>query len=194
MTLQLEAPSAYFCFAPLWAKDVTFARRYLTNVMISTTGDEQRNSLLTTDRKRLAHSVRTGNIAETSYLRRYILKYRHLVWGVPVWVYEMELTTTVDPGATVLGLAETAYRGLSNGDKIIWVSGYSTYEEATIQTFTSTSITVTAGLTSQWRSGQKVYPMLSAELRVQEFPLQPQTPKHVDVTVEFTQSLRCEDA
>ena len=195
MTLQLVSPSAYFCFAPFWADKIGFSRRYQTVIMTSITGTaEQRSALLTKCRRGISYTVRTSTFTQQSYLRRYLKNYRHLVWGVPIWLYEMRLTATEGVGSTVLNVDSTDYIELANGDKIILVANHSTYEVATIESFTGTTITITSGLSSEWASGKKLYPMLNAELKATQFPITPLTPSHIDTEVNFSESLRCEDA
>jgi hypothetical protein len=105
----------------------------------------------------------------------------------------MELTAAVEIDDLTISVDSTAYRELSNGDKIILVTNYNTYEEATIGSFTTTSITVTSALTTAFAVGKKVYPMMTSELVGFKHKVKPKTPGYIVFDVEFIESLRYDD-
>jgi len=190
-TFTLSSPDAYFTHFPKWDESMHFRRTYRTNILKSITGKEQRNTLRTIPVKSLSFTVQPPSIAETSYMRRYLMKYLHQLWGVPVWPREMSLSSAAASGQAVLNIDETRWRGLSNNDPVIVINDYNTYDAGTISSFTNTQITLSGNLTNSYSSGKKVYPLMNVELASPK-DLSRLVPGYNKVAMEFIEPFRSE--
>jgi len=185
--VNLEQPSDYFVHPIYWANDVIFDRSFVNSISTSVTGREQRNILTTLVRRKISYSVITRNQEESYYLKGHLRLYLHLVWGVPLWIYDM--TLTANASSTTLNVNSTAYRELLVGQGVILVTNYKTYEVGTIDSFDATSITLSSGLSSTWIAGTKVYPVLRSEIgNAQEITV---PYKHLfGLSISFVESFR----
>lgn len=162
--MQLEQPTDYFVYPIFWGNGVVYRRSHVCSILTSVVGKEQRSVLNTLVRRELEYSVVTRSQTETYYLKSRLRLYMHLVWGVPLWFYDMQLTA--DASGTTLNVNETDYRELAEGQEVIIVTDYKTYEVGTIDTggIAATTITLASSLSSTWPNGTKVYPVLRCEI------------------------------
>jgi len=192
-TFTLSTPDVYFVHFPMWDKEVTFRRAYRTSILKTITGKEQRNSLRTIVLKSLSFEVIPSSIAEVNYMRRYLMAYLHSLWGVPVWPREMALSAAAASGQNILSITDTRYRGLANGNVVIVVDDYETYDVGTIDSFTNTQINLVANLANSYTTRHKVYPVLNAQLDSPQ-KLSRLIPGYSRVGMEFVEPLRSEEA
>lgn len=190
---QLVNPSCCCAFAPLWSEEVTFKRRYHTTFLDSEDGSEQRSGIVTKVLRAHSFTIQTKNQAETGYLRRRLTKYVNKVWDVPVWPYEMTLTSEATAGTNTLNVDTTANREIAtgSGEKVLLRSAYDTVGSGEIGSFTGTTITLTENLAATWPSGTKVYPLLRSVIGTAVDLTNP-TPEHSKVKVEFIETFRSE--
>lgn len=188
--MALEVPSVYLIFEPYWNPGVKYKRTYLTNILTSMTGKEQRSGLKTIPVHALDYTIVTKGYEQTSRLKRYLKAYLPYIWGIPVWVQGMVLTSSVIAGATTLPVESTSGRELDLFDYIIIKStkGLAYYYDCIeVDSFTETSIELVSGLLFNWSSGTKVYPMMRAELGDAQ-PLELPTLEHFTCKFQFIES------
>jgi len=190
------APAETLCsFAPHWAEDVKLQRRYITTITETEEGNEQRSGIRPTVEHGLSFTVQTKNQAQTSYLRRRLNKYVNQVWHVPIWPYEMQLTSEASAGSSVLNVDEATYRELDqigpSGEvvEVVLHKDYNTFESGEILSFDSTTITLDKNLDSTWAQGSKVYPLFKATLGM-AVDLEAPTQEHSVVGLSFNESFR----
>lgn len=156
-------PSAYFLYEPLWSSRPKFSRSWLTNVVTTIKGGEQRSTLRTAIRHKLRYTISASGEQWNSILKGALRKNLNDVWGVPVWNYDMVMSG-IGSGLTI-PVSDTSGRELATFTNLI-VGKLGSYEVVTIDSYTATSITlaVTDSLAGVWPAGTKVYPMLRAEM------------------------------
>ena len=183
----LEQPTDYFVHPVYWGNGIVYRRSFVNSISTSVTGIEQRSVLNTLIRRGLDYSVITRTQEESYYLKGHLRLYQHLVWGVPLWQYDM--TLTVAASGTVLNVDSTSYRELVTDQELILVSDYKTYEVGTIYDWNSTQISLDSSIAVAWPIGTKVYPVLRSEMsNIQEFTF---VYKHLlGIDISFVESFR----
>jgi hypothetical protein len=185
--MSLVQPSDYLIYPIDWSSEPKLRRTWYSNILLGMKGNEQRSMLRTLIRHCLVVTICSREEQMTNELKRKILKNLHNVWGVPVWPYEMKLTSSVGIGATSLNVQSTVGREVVSFGKVL-IGNYLSYDIVTPTSVTSTSISLSGELpTKAWASGKKLYPLLRADLGdVQEFS-QP-TPFHYKAEYTFIES------
>lgn len=185
----LISPSTYFPFYPYWGQNVTFLRGFMNNIHESLDGSEQRNLLVTKVRRSLVFTNITRNESETSYLKRYLNKYKTNVWGCPLWIYEMQLSQGIGIGQNVLNVHSTEHREMEVDDEVMIWKGYNRWEVGTVQSITDTQITLDSGVAASWSINTKVFPILRSVLQ-DTLTIAQETLQHLAIQLEFRESFR----
>lgn len=180
-------PSDYLLYPITWSNSPKLKRTWYTNILLGMKGNEQRSMLRTLIRHTLTFTLISREETMTNELKRKLYKNLHNVWGVPVWPLEMKMTSSLSGGGTTINVDSTVGCEIMSFGTI-FVGNYNSYDLYTPSSVTDTTITVTAlpaGKT--WASGQKLYPLMRAELGdVQEFSLI--TPFHYSAEYTFVES------
>ena len=187
--MDLEQPSAYFVHPVYWGSKLQYTRSYRISITKALSGKEQRSLLNNYVRRELIYDVITRSQSESYHLKKYLKAYIHMVWGVPLWQYDMSLSAQAASGQAVLNLVSTLYREIVTGALILLYTDYKTYEVGTVDTASSTQITLTGNLTSTWASGTKVYPIMRSTIAsAQEFGAK--VPEVFAMNIQFVESYR----
>ena len=187
----LRQPDVYLVSPPIW-DNIILKRAYRTNIMMSISGDEQRSALSTKVRRELSYTIQCQSAAQTNYVKRRIMKYQHLIWGIPIWPYEMLVVSGGSAGSSDLVVNDASSRELVADTllgEIIITTGYNTFEAKDMDSISSNTITLASALSLSWVADNKVYPVLRAELsNTQNYTLK--TPEHNFITFNFVESFR----
>lgn len=153
-----------FVFEPDWRDGLTETLSFLTDVIESIDGSEQRIALRTKPRR--------------SFEYRYIvhgrewLRLQNALWGwhrysfaIPVWTDAAPLTADVAIGAVSISV-DTSSRGFVNGGQAIIFGSHDNYEVVQIDTVLSTSLALTRPTVGAWPKPTKVYPLVTAHMPV----------------------------
>lgn len=185
--------SVYFSFKPYWENGVKLGRKFMTIVVPSNTGKEMRSILLDSPRRTITYAVRTRDENESFHLKKILRAHIHQVYGVPVFPYEMVLTSKGVQGTNTLTVDSTDYRDMSNFGYAILLKGYNNFEAASILSYDSTHIYLGSVLESDWVVGSKVYPVMPCVLSsMKELGLP--TPQHMEAEFEFVEAFRMEES
>lgn len=189
--MDLESISRYFVHGVYWKARVGWSRSWVNSILRTITGYEQRSSLNTNVRRKLSYTVNTRTRRELAYMKSSIRKHINDIWGVPIWIYDMELSGDEAAGQTTLGMNQTYYRELQNATEVILVRDYDTWEVGTINTYglAGKYVQITSGLSSFWKQGTKVYPVLRCEI-ANVIEVRAPVPSVMTVEIEFVESYR----
>lgn len=152
-------------FEPTWSKSVTETLEWLTDVLASPDGSEQRRTLRFFPRRLLEYQA----IAEgdgRQLLDNLLITYGDSRWYLPIW-YEVNLLDAgVASGASEVFSADARNAGLMTVGRVVCFVGDDPYtcELAEIVSVTSTSFITAAPLTRSWPAGSRVFPASIAEL------------------------------
>jgi hypothetical protein len=115
---------------------------WITDIMKSRDGTEQRHSLRLTPRQTIDYSYLQEDGTDASRLRTILLSVKPLILGIPIWWEAQEVTSATSAGSTLINVA-TSFIDHRVGSTIIVVRPDGVSFDATIDSFTSTTITTT---------------------------------------------------
>lgn len=147
-----------------WTKPLEFSLEWTTNVLSMISKGEQRSSLFTWPRRSLKLDLKPVSVANYNYLKRYLYKRLHQIWGVPFWEDKTRLSSEASLGQPILEVESALHRNFEVGGLCAIISSWYNYEVGTIQSVASTQITLTGNLTYTWASNTEVYPLLKGRL------------------------------
>jgi len=186
----LLPPEVYCSFAPYWKDSVLYSKRYMTTILESEDGTEQRLGIASKPVRGESFTIQTRDQRQTGYIRRRLMKYVGHIWGVPIWPFEMIMSNSGEIGASFVEVYTSLYRQLASGEEeIIIVSDYETFETFRILGSTPTQITLSGELTQAWSQGTKIYPVLRSLVGM-TVDLSPDTPEHTNIKMDFVESFR----
>lgn len=119
---------------------------WFTDVMKARDGMEQRQGLRTTPRTRLRQRFSGPDDAETSRMRTTLLTQRALKYGIPIWTEMQTVTQGESPGATVIQVNTIAVDHRDGATIIIYDQQTRAFQDALIDSFTDTAITLVTAL------------------------------------------------
>jgi len=125
---------------------------WLTDVIPAFDGSEQRRSLRAGPRRFLEFPFVASGAARRT-LENALHSGQAVTWSLPVWMDAAPLQTTVSASATSLAV-DTTTRDFGAGRDIILYRDEARFEVCTIDSLTSSSITLDAGTASGWPAGE----------------------------------------
>lgn len=135
---------------------------FFTNVYESVSGDEQRSSQRPTPGQEF---VLDFLFEESRSRRRFdslLFDWQARVFGVPVWYEPSILSSAASVNDLTINVDTTAYGDFRVGGlAIVWESSLK-FDALQIESFTSTTITFTSGLTFAYSQGVEVFPVRTA--------------------------------
>ena len=151
-----------FPFPPDWRSNVRETLEWLTQVIRSFDGSEQRRSLRTKPRRSFSF---TSNI-----VREDTQRFENLLWGwqnrmyaLPVWTDKTRTTAPVAVGAIVIN-ADTTDLSFTAGGLAILFKSTTQFETVEIQSLTSSQITLARSTTAAWPTGTLLMPCVTGSL------------------------------
>ncbi|MBB3211666.1 hypothetical protein FHW67_000914 [Herbaspirillum sp. Sphag1AN] len=150
-------------FAPNWTRPVIERLEWLTDVMQSHAGHEQRVRLRAGPRRSVEYSVLVGCDSERVHLENLLLSWQAKIFGLPVWTDVALATEPLLAGSTSIALT-TAGKNLTVGGLLGLVCGMA-YEFAEITDVLPSSVTIKSPLIQRWPTGSKILPVLPARIQ-----------------------------
>lgn len=151
-----------------WNKPVLERISYLTNVIETHDGTEQRIRLRRNPRRSYQYYIWTATNdipSEQSRLQAiYNQQLRYSLgndWFIPIWTDYQILPADYSSGVSTITIP-TTYLDYRIGGKVIIIRNFQTYEIKTIDTFNSSSITFTTATAFAWKKGDIVAPIREA--------------------------------
>jgi hypothetical protein len=172
-------------FEPEWSSSVSEMLEWLTDIMASPNGSEQRRTLRYFPRRSLEFSILT-EADERQLLDNMLVSFGGTRWYLPLWHEANLLDTTAASGSsTVVSDDARNGSGIKVGS-IVYFAGNDayTYELAEVATLTANGFTTVSPLLRTWPAGTRVMPVCSAELTDQP-QLTPRTSNLVSAEIRF---------
>lgn len=163
--MAIDSTIPVWSFDPNWRGDVAETLEWLTDVLTSPTGREQRRALRAFPRRYLEFDV-TVTGAARNYFDHMVGLHGARNWYLPLWYDPHPLTALAAVGATTLTLTGMADSTLEAG-QIAYISNLQTpfeHELVEVAAVSSTGITLMNPTTQVWRPGAIVYPVTTAKL------------------------------
>jgi hypothetical protein len=154
---------AYCLHEPNWADDIQSRFSWVTSIKTGIKLNERRSQLKSWPRRSLSYTVDLNVGAERNAFLELMWNNFHKIFGVPWWPERSNLTVQASSGQPVLQF-DTEDRSFAQGQSVVVMSDYSTYEVGIILSTTASSITLSTNLGSTWPVGTPVYPLLQCQL------------------------------
>jgi hypothetical protein len=172
-----------FAFRPNWSDPFLDRLEWLTNVLPSRNGTEQRVRLRDVPRRSFEFSVAAVR-NEFQYLDTLLAAKQSNLLTVPFWPDKSSLPITYASGATVFAI-DTSCRDYHVGGKLVLGTDALHCEELTILSLTSSSVTTVAGSLRTWLAGSYIVPARACRLNPSMSVVRP-TAKVSTARVQFT--------
>jgi len=150
---------------PNWRSKVTERLEWLTDVMVSYNGKEQRVKVRNAPRS----SVEFEALIKPEHRRDFeaaLWNWQARVWALPVWTEGNSLSAPIAAGATSLNI-DTRYRRYKATGLAIIIDGMD-FELVEISGVTDSTLSLTRSVLSDWTTRAKVYPVRVARLPAQQ--------------------------
>lgn len=151
-------------FEPNWTSSVTEILEWMTDVMTSPTGSEQRRSLRYFPRRTFEYSAAIVG-RERTLFDNMVVTYGAQRWYLPLWHDVSLLSGPVAAGSTALPCSDAMDSRLRPGSIAVMVND-SVFEQDLVEiaSISSSEIQLVAGTTRAWPIGTRIYPALVAKL------------------------------
>lgn len=172
-------------FEPNWAGTYTEALEWLTDVLTSPKGAEQRRSLRLYPRKTIEFTSAVGN-NDRQVFRQFLEAHSGRNFYLPQWHESYRSGADVLAGATSIPVPFADNGGIRVGD-VIFIGGTKArqFELVEVSAISPTAITLAAPLENGWEAFSKVHPVRKARLDDQ-----PTLRKVSDSAMSFSISFR----
>lgn len=165
-------------FEPNWSSTLTEVLEWLTDVMTSPTGSEQRRSLRYFPRRTFEFTLAAGR-DERTLLDNLLVTYGAQRWYLPLWhdVNFLDVRLSVNGKIVICSTADTSEIEPGSIAVLIGDSPYDT-ELVEIEGVTSNGMTLVEGVQRAWPANTRIFPV-----RVARLTDQPQLAKRSDQVV-----------
>lgn len=150
-------------FVPNWAEPVVEQLHWLTDVLASPRGGEQRRSLRIAPRRSLQAQILAEG-AERALLDLALAGWGRRVWAVPVWPDVQRLPTALAAGAVRIDCATTDFDFRAGG--LAMLRGESAFDSEAVEILAidATGLDLKRATQTAWPAGTRLYPVRSARL------------------------------
>lgn len=170
-------------YPPSWDTPVTESLQWLTNILRSYDGSEQRRALRTKPRRSFSYAFKTAR-EESARMENLLWGWQNRLYALPVWTDRPKLTTAGLRGDMALALPTATY-SFSAGALAILFSDVRTMEVVEIDSVQAGNLTLKRPLEANWPLGTSVFPVILGHLP-NSVPMTRLTSQAVAGTVTFS--------
>ncbi len=135
---------------------------FLTRIRRTKDGTEKRQSPRKSPRQSWGYTYRLDDEPTTQLLLNLLFDYQARVFGVPVWLDDMELTADLAAGATTVPVNETAFRDIRVGGLVVILQSQTVFDVLEVTATTATTIDVSSPTLNSYAAGVEVFPLRTA--------------------------------
>lgn len=150
-------------FAPNWTQPVVERLEWLTDVLESHAGFEQRVRLRAGPRRSFEYRVLAVSDTERVMLENLLLAWQARVFGLPIWTDVALAASTIPSGTTTIAVP-TTHRDFEVGGLVGLIRGLMS-EFAEITEVLPASVTLKSPLEKTWLEGTKIVPVHAARVQ-----------------------------
>lgn len=181
-----------WAFEPNWNSDVRETLEWLTDVLISPSGAEQRRSLRNLPRRTFEYTL-VAKASERSYLDHMLTQHGSRDMYLPVWHETHYSADDCPAGSNVIPCETAASSEIFEGDIIMLSDGTPrNYELASVMSITTQAVLVERPLLKAWPSGTFIRPVRLSRL-VEQPSLKRLTDDLVTANVKFITRVNNDD-
>ncbi|MCI1191467.1 hypothetical protein MOJ79_06390, partial [Calidifontimicrobium sp. SYSU G02091] len=148
---------------PNWVQPLVERLEWLTDVLESHAGVEQRVRLRGAPRRSLEYRLLVGNDRDRVRVENLLLAWQARVYALPVWTDAAIASSPIAAGATAVAI-DTSNRAFAADELVAFVLG-SESEIVEVASLTVSSITLKTPLQRTWPAGTRIVPARPARLR-----------------------------
>lgn len=152
-----------WAFPPNWAHPVIERLEWLTDVLESHAGFEQRIRLRTAARRGLEYRLLIGNDRDRVKLENLLLAWQARVYGLPIWTDVYVATAPIPAGSLTLTV-DTSHRSFV-AEGLVGLVLCTESEFAEIDEITPNSVSLKSPLERPWPAGTKILPVQPARVQ-----------------------------
>jgi hypothetical protein len=152
-----------FSLAPNWAGGITERLAWLTDVLESHDGSEQRIRLRSVPRRSLEYSLDLAG-HDVRVLETLLHAWAARVFAVPVWTDRTVLTVPLSLGATTVTVADAAHADYHAGGLVALWSDNQHHEVGEIGSLAGNTLSLKQPLSRSWPAGTCVFPARFARI------------------------------
>lgn len=153
-----------FALPPDWSEEVTEKYEWLTHIIETEDGFEDRYRLRINPRRSLEYRLLKDGV-EKRWLERYLYAWKGRPFSVPIWTDCAITTTPTIVGDSTIDIATTDYTSFKVGGIAIFFNGYDDTEAVEIQNVNPTSLDLVRPTLQAWPAGTKFYPARVGRMR-----------------------------
>lgn len=172
-----------FGHPPNWDAPVVEKLNWLTDVMLSHGGVEQRVGLRDAPRRALAYELATMTRHQSNLLETTLLGWQSRLWAVPVWTDSQNLAANLAAGSVTIPCATSGYEFAANGLALLWAA-HDRHEAVEVASVGASSLTLKAATLAAWPAGTRLYPIRLGRLPARQKFVR-ETGHHLTGAVEF---------
>ena len=147
-----------FPHKPNWALPVIERHGWLTDVLASFDGIEQRVGLREVPRRGLEFSVTTESQHESNVLDTSLIGWQARLFAVPVWTDQQELASALSAGSTSIPCVTAGYEFAADDLIVLWTD-YAHYETVEIDSVGGSSLALKSATLATWPAATRLMPM-----------------------------------
>lgn len=147
-----------FGHAPNWAHRVTESYEWLTDVIASRGGIEQRIGLRGVPRRGLAYTLNTMARHESNRLDTLLLGWQARLFAVPVWTDSQRLAAALPAGSTAVACDTAGYEFAAGGLVVLWAA-HDRHEALEIASVSGGGLVFASATLADWPAGTRLLPV-----------------------------------
>ena len=152
-----------FGFQPNWREPVIESLEWLTDILESHNGTEQRLALRQFPRRAMRYLFTFETPNKVSMFEGYLFGWQAKVFALPVWTDWRPLAVNLPVGSTSVS-TYTSFLDYGPGSMLILWRDYAHWEVVDVASFTASAITFKKPTTMPWRIGDRLAPVRLARL------------------------------
>ena len=172
-----------FGHAPNWARPVVEKLNWLTDVLLSAGGVEQRIGLRDAPRRALSYELATMTRHQTNLLETMLLGWQSRLWAVPVWTDAQTLSADLPAGSLAIPSTTAGYEFAVDGLVLLWAA-HDQHEAVEVAAVGASDLTLKTATLADWPAGTRLYPIRLGRLPARQ-QLVRETGHHLTGSVEF---------
>lgn len=147
-----------FGHAPNWAEPVRERMNWLTDVLTTQSGIEQRIGLRGAPRRGIEYELVTLSRSETSRLENMLLGWQARLFAVPVWTDVQALAAPLAAGSLSIPCTTVDYEFAADGLALLWRAN-DEHEAVEVASVGASSLTLKLATLADWPAGTRLYPI-----------------------------------